>query len=235
MRLSRSLLPIALMVSALPLAASAQDTEESGAGLSWNLTATSEYFFRGISQSDDRPALQAGFDYAFDSGFYAGAWASTVDFGDSTDAELDAFIGWNRDLNTAINLDLQMIRYNYIGEPAGVDYAYNEWIGLLKISDTYLLTLGYTNDYLNADVDSLYFGVGGEWDLGSDYLLTAGVGYTTIDGPGENYFDYSIGVSRTFGLFNIGLSYIDTSSAASRMFGRDASEGKVMLSVTIEG
>ena len=50
---------------------------------SWNLGVTSDYVFRGITQTDFDPALQGGLDYAFgDSGWYVGAWASNVDFAD---------------------------------------------------------------------------------------------------------------------------------------------------------
>ena len=45
------------------------------------ITATSDYDFRGVSQTGKDPALQLSLDYAFDSGFYAGLWGSNVDFG----------------------------------------------------------------------------------------------------------------------------------------------------------
>jgi len=224
-----------LLLAALPLATSAQTSDEAPKSLNWNVTATSEYLFRGISQSDDKPALQAGFDYNFSTGLYAGAWTSTVDFGDSTDAELDTFVGWNRDLGESLNIDLQWIRYNYVGEPAAVDYAYNEWIGILKVSKVYGFTLGYTDDYINTGENGFYYAVAGDWDLGSDYALHAGVGYTVIGGPAKNYLDYSLGVSRKFGVFTVGLNYTDTSKGARTNFGKDAGEEKIGLSVSIEG
>ncbi len=223
-----------LLLSALPLMANAEPEEETKS-LSWNVAATSEYLFRGISQSDDQPALQAGFDYAFSNGVYAGAWSSTVDFGNSTDAEIDTFIGWNHDLGETLNLDLQLIRYGYLGEPAGVDYTYNEWIGILKVSKTYSFTLGYSDNYINTGENSFYYAAAGDWDLGSDYALHAGAGYTMLGGPAKNYLDYSLGIKRKCGLFTLGLMYTGTSNGARKNFGRDASEGKINVTVAIEG
>ena len=48
---------------------------------SGNVTLTSDYVFRGITQTDGAPMVQGGFDYANDA-FYAGVRASGVDFGD---------------------------------------------------------------------------------------------------------------------------------------------------------
>ena len=48
------------------------------AQLSANLTATSDYRFRGISQTQNGAAVQGGVDYAHESGFYIGNWNSTV-------------------------------------------------------------------------------------------------------------------------------------------------------------
>ena len=73
------------LLALMPLAAQAQ--EDDGSGFNWNAAATSEYMFRGISQTDDKPAIQLGAGYSFSNGIYVGGWASNVDFGESTDAE----------------------------------------------------------------------------------------------------------------------------------------------------
>jgi len=43
-----------------------------------NLSLTNDYRYRGISQSNFRPAIQGGFDYAHSSGFYIGNWNSSI-------------------------------------------------------------------------------------------------------------------------------------------------------------
>lgn len=46
--------------------------------LSFNVGVTSDYLFRGVSQTHGRPAIQGGIDYLHGSGFYVGAWASSI-------------------------------------------------------------------------------------------------------------------------------------------------------------
>ena len=43
-----------------------------------NVTLASEYIYRGIGQTNRKPAIQGGFDYAHSSGVYLGTWASNV-------------------------------------------------------------------------------------------------------------------------------------------------------------
>jgi uncharacterized protein (TIGR02001 family) len=236
----KQLISLALL-ALMPLAVQAQDEEEDSSGFNWNVAATSEYMFRGISQTDDHPAFQAGAGYSWQNGFYAGLWQSDVDFGstgdDDTQVEIDAFIGWNGDLG-ATNLDVQLVRYNYIGEPVGANYAYNELIGKLTFAENYTATLGYTNDYLNSDTDSFYAGFGGEWEVGGGVNLGASVGYTTFDNDlssDNGYLDYSVGANRDFGPVNVGLSYIGTDNKAENFFGKDNSEDKVVLTFSFEG
>ena len=228
----KQMISMALLVL-MPLAAQAQ--EDDGSGFNWNAAVTSEYMFRGISQTDDKPAIQVGAGYSFSNGIYVGGWASNVDFGESTDAEIDAFIGWNGDLNDSVNLDVQLVRYNYVGEPDGVDYAYNELIGKVSFAENYSATLGYTNDFLNTDTDSFYAGVGGSWAVGNDFNVTAGLGYTTVQGPEDGYMDYSVGVNRDFGAANVALGYIGTDSSGEDLFGEDNAEDKFVLTVAFGG
>ena len=63
------------------------------ANWSTTITAASDYTFNGVTQTDNDPAIQASLDYAFDSGVYAGAWASNVDFGGDTNLEWDFYVG----------------------------------------------------------------------------------------------------------------------------------------------
>ena len=116
-----------------------------------------------------------------------------------------------------------------------MDYAYNELIGKLTFAENYSATLGYTNDYLNTSTDSIYAALGGSWDVGAGVNLTAGVGYTTVEGPEDGYLDYSVGANRDFGPVNIGLSYVGTDGTAEDLFGDDNTEDKVVLTFSVGG
>jgi len=221
-------LGLALSLSSLPMMAMAQDdaadpapaaSEETESNFSWNLTVTSDYVFRGVSQTMREPALQAGFDYSFgDSGFYVGTWGSNIDFGaGGPDMELDTYIGWNHDLSDDWNFDLMLTRYNYVGESTAYgSLDYNELIGVVTWSEMIAVTLGYTDDYANSGADSTYLGVTGTWEVGNDFTLNAGAGYTTFEGGGD-YSDWNLGISRQFGPVNAALNYYDTDIAGPQV------------------
>ena len=250
-------LAIALFAFALPMGALAQDAtetedaavaqkeaiepeEEESSNLSWNLALTSDYVFRGITQTEFDPALQGGLDYSFgDTGLYVGAWASNVDFADSEgpDIELDYYIGWNHDLSETLNLDLSLVRYSYMGEQEAYgNIDYNEVIGALAYDEMLTFTVAYANDYSNSGYSSLYYNLAGSWDLGNDFAVNAGVGRTNFSDDVGSYTDWNLGVSRQFGPVNAALNYYDvTGGFIDDVFGDEKASDRVVLTLSIEG
>ncbi|MEO8365431.1 MAG: TorF family putative porin [Pseudoxanthomonas sp.] len=231
---------VALVLAAMPLASFAQDAqaaveEEAESPISWSVAATSDYTFRGVSQTDEKPALQASITYTAPIGFYVGAWASNVDFGDDTDAEIDTYIGYNTDLGDEfVNLDVLLNRYNYVGGSGSNDLAYNELITKLTVGGHVNFTVGYTNDVYNSGEKGWYYAVGGDvtlpWDLG----LSAGIGHSTFDGGvARDYTDYSVTLSKSWGAFTVGLGYVGTNNDGAVNFGKLADD-RAVLTVTYE-
>lgn len=113
-------------------AANAQDTDpdttraRSGPSIGFNAGMSSDYVFRGVSQTKGDPAVSIGVDAA-QGRFYAGASATNVDFvGDKdTDAEIDLYAGVRPEFR-GFNLDLGVVSYLYVGQPDGADYNYVE-------------------------------------------------------------------------------------------------------------
>lgn len=73
----------AAILAAYALPAVAQTAEPAPATapaspLSGNLGLVSQYVFRGLTQTNGKPAVQGGLDYAHPSGFYAGTWLSNI-------------------------------------------------------------------------------------------------------------------------------------------------------------
>nr|WP_233171634.1 TorF family putative porin [Dyella sp. ASV21] len=97
--------------------------------LAFNVGAQSDYVFRGISQTNERPSGFAGADLTYGSQWYLGAWTSNVDFspsGDSsTSQEYDLYGGW-RPTVAGINLDLGYIYYGYRDQPRTLRESYAE-------------------------------------------------------------------------------------------------------------
>jgi uncharacterized protein (TIGR02001 family) len=226
----------AALLLALPVAAQAQDEDESP--FSWNAAVTSDYVFRGASQTDENPALQLGFDFQLGGGFYVGAWASNVDFGTGgPDVEVDTYIGWNHDLSDEWNFDLMLNRYNYLGERSWYGSSdYLELLGSVTYNEMLTFTIGYSNDVWALDEDGWYYGVAGAFEIGNGFNLDVGVGHSTFDNNTgvEDYTDWTIGINRDFGPVNAGLHYHDTDSNGDYNFG-DLGDGRVVLTFSIGG
>ncbi|WP_411850044.1 TorF family putative porin [Stenotrophomonas sp. LGBM10] len=212
-----------------PFAASAQDEAESP--FSWNVTGVSDYVFRGVSQTDEDPTLQAGFTYTSPVGLYAGVWGSGVDFGDGgPDAEVDYFIGYGVDITDSLNVDVMLNHYSY---PGSSELAYTELITKTSFAEHYNVTVGYTNDVWNTDTDGWYFAAGTEWALPKDFNLTANVGRSTFkDSVAKDYTDWNIGVNRSFGLFTLGLGYYGTDGNGRDNSGKLA-DNRVVFTVAV--
>lgn len=239
-------LALAAALIALPMLASAQDemgeeaapAEEESSIYSWNAALTSDYVFRGVSQTDEEPALQLGADLNFDSGFYVGVWGSNVDFGDGgPDLEIDTYVGWNTDLSDRWNFDVQLVRYNYIGEENDFGSSdYNELITSLAWDETLTFSYGYTNDVYALGAKGHYFGAAGSWDMGNGVGLDVSLGKSIFGNSTglEDYMDWSVGINRDFGPVNAAIGYYDTDSDGDFNFG-DAADDRIVLTFSIGG
>lgn len=91
--------------------------------VSYNVGLYSQYVFRGLTQTAEKPAIQGGVDYSHASGFYAGAWASNVSWlGDggyynSSSLELDLYGGFRNTVgDTGLGYDVGLLQYVYPGD-----------------------------------------------------------------------------------------------------------------------
>jgi uncharacterized protein (TIGR02001 family) len=182
--------------------------------LSATVTATSDYDFRGVTQSSGDPALQASIDWAADSGLYIGAWASNVDFGpgDSADAEVDVYAGFAGGAEDGLGYDIGAVYYMY---PGTSDYNYPEvWVGLSHgIFDA---KIWYSWDGFATGESAFYYEGNASVPLPNDFGLSVHVGYSDGDmwdklEGFESYFDWSVGVSKSFGHFDLELKWVDGS------------------------
>lgn len=106
------------------VAASAFAAPAAYAQFSANIGAVTDYRFRGISQTNKKPALQGGLDYAFSNGLYVGTWASTVTkdlYPAGAGLEVDLYGGWKKELAKDFTLDLGVLYYWY---PSAAYYTY---------------------------------------------------------------------------------------------------------------
>ncbi|MEY4556577.1 MAG: hypothetical protein RL093_1696 [Pseudomonadota bacterium] len=188
-------------------AASAQDAPE----IAWNLGVTSDYVFRGYSQTTEDPAIFGGVDVTAGS-FYAGAWASNVDFGDDTDAEVDLYGGYRTEVS-GFAIDVGVVGYLYVSAPAGADYDYAE----LKAAASRAIgpvTLGaavyWSPDFFGADEEATYVEANAAFSPADKWTVSGAVGHQALD-VNADYATWNAGVAYAFSdNVAIDLRYHDT-------------------------
>ena len=199
-------------LTGLSSAVFADETPASPFGLSVTGTAalTSDYRFRGVTQTFNDPAVQAGFVLSHASGAYAGVWGSNVDFGGTAHIELDPYIGYATTLDSFANKPVLDVGLWYYAYPSESDLNWLELYGKLTFKDvlvqgaSLLTAVNYTNDYVGKDEDS--------WNVNATYSVpfgttgfggVAALGYTQADeydfgGGDDHYVDWKAGVTYSF-------------------------------------
>lgn len=220
----------------------------AAAEVSGNVALATDYMFRGVSQTDNQMALQGGFDYAHDGGFYIGTWASNIDSnffsGTSTDPQLevDLYAGFAGEMG-AIGYDVGVIQYFYPGyDDANTTEFYIG--GSYSINDAFSVNAKFVYadelSFVGVDEDGTYFSLGADYSVNDNLSLSAAVGWSSGDafdtlgaGTGsDSYMDYSVGVSTAFAGVDVGLSYVDTDGDAEDLFGNSVTDGRVVLSIS---
>ncbi len=200
-------------------------------GVSGSVAATTDYVFRGLSQTDEGAALQGELRFDHASGFYAGLWASNVDFGSAGGAgiEYDTFVGYAVPLNESLGFDFQLVRYNYSGVEGGNDLEYLEFLTSVSFNDRVSATLGYSSDVLASGDRGLYLGLSGSYPLADKLSLTGGIGRYSLPADAD-YFDWNLGIEWDASPFTLALQAIGTDRDARRTFGSIA-DNRVVASV----
>jgi uncharacterized protein (TIGR02001 family) len=183
----------------------AQAAPESS--LSFNVGVVTDYRYRGISQSRLKPAVQAGVDYADKSGFYVGAWGSTIKWikdSGATDGslELDLYGGYKGSAGP-VNYDVGVLRYEYLGNKGLAVNANTTEVYLAGTVAMFTLKYSHalTNTFANADSkNSTYIDLTANFDLGNGFTLTPHIGRQVIkNGALYNYTDYALTLAKDLG------------------------------------
>lgn len=182
------------------------------------VTAVSDYDFRGVSLSATDPALQASLDFASESGFYAGAWVSNIDYGSTIDGdiELDLYAGWAGEFKEGVGWDAGLVWYTYPDSSSSLTKsrieAYPEAYFSIS-SGPFKVKQWYTNNYGGTDQDALYTDVALTFEMDSGFSVNLHTGYNYGEYFKRNvkaYYDFSAGVGYTVSHFNLGLKYTTT-------------------------
>jgi len=110
------------LYSVLALSTGLLLTTNAFAAVSGNIGGSSNYLWRGVTQSNDAVAIQGGLDYTHESGFYAGTWASNVDFGNDTSYEVDLYTGYAGNISENLSYDIGYLYYAYPDAEGSLDF-----------------------------------------------------------------------------------------------------------------
>jgi len=218
----------ALALVALAAPAHAADSATADAPeytLTANVTLASQYRYRGLMQTNNKPAIQGGFDFTHASGLYLGNWNSSVSWLNdgnsdvSAPVEMDFYGGYKGNLAPDVPFDLGVLQYYYPGDyPSGYTspdttelYA---GVGYGPVMFKYSVAM--TNLFGFADSKySQYFDLSGNFDTGFWGLtVNAHVGRQTVRNLTDGaYTDWKLGLTKDFGQgLAISVAYIDTNA-----------------------
>jgi uncharacterized protein (TIGR02001 family) len=155
--------------------------------ISGNVVLTSDYVFRGISQTDASFAPQAGIRIDVLPGFYASAWASRVDLASApqASAEIDYAIGWRKEVGSDWSADLNATWFTYTD---AADLNYLEWIATATWRDRHWITLGASQDVFATGRTGIYAQSGVRIPLADALRFELAGGYYWLEQPyGRSY------------------------------------------------
>jgi len=219
MKLSTAVLAASLLALAAPAFA---DEPAPADPLSFNVSVTTDYRYRGISQTRMYPTVQGGADYADPSGFYVGTWLSGIqwirDAGGKARVEWDFYGGYKTEISQGVTLDVGVLQYEYINNKLNPSTNTTEIYGAVTVGP---VTAKYSHSLTNlfgfADSKgSGYLEIAAALDLGDGYTLTPHVGHQSVHHFSDaSYTDYSVTLNKDAVGFTWGAALVGTDAKKS--------------------
>ncbi len=189
------------------------------------VTFTNDYIWRGVSQTSNGPAIQGSFDVSHELGFYAGAWASNVEFDDASanSMELDLYGGFSRETDFG-----GLLPFSFAYDIGWLSYVYPQDSDNLNFNEVYFgLSFAPVNDfnfstywYQDVGVENKF--AHGYLDISADYTLPDWAWGITMLGHagryykgsyGDSYWDWKLGIAKQVAGFGVELAYTETDGA----------------------
>lgn len=187
----------------------------------FNAALSSDYRFRGVSQSRLQPALSVGADYVNNpTGFYLGTWASTIkwtkDAGGGGDVEIDIYGGKKGEIVKDVSYDVGVLQYLYPSNGLSPKAETTEIYGQVGYGPAYAkYSYGVTNIFGFADSKrSGYLDLGANIDVAEGTQVNLHLGYQSVRNNSDfAYTDYKVGVTKDFGWASVSGAIIGTNNS----------------------
>jgi uncharacterized protein (TIGR02001 family) len=199
----------------------------SAGDVNGSIAVTTDYIYRGLSQTAGKAAAQAGAQFHSSDGWNAGVWASSVDFqnGAGLAYELDLHAGYSWSLSPDWSMNVGYVHYAYLDDnDAGYDYdelnasvSYQQWVTASVAWSPN--TSKHTYWGFISEKHAAAYELSMLQPLDPRWSLCAGVGYYDLsDLVDTGYWYWSAGLSFTFQGMQVDLLHIDTDATAARLF-----------------
>lgn len=188
-----------------PIVVAPVTEEKSDLSISANLAITSNYVWRGMTQTANSPAVQGGVDLDY-KGFYLGTWGSNVEYGDTNNnLEADFYGGYKNEI-AGIGFDIGYIYYSFPNESDAFNFD-ELYIGLSKDFGMFGIN-GKYSFAMDSNIDTPNY-----WELGADVELPMDIGFAASYGDYEDLgTNYIASLSKSWGKFDFSVAYTNFSA-----------------------
>ncbi|MDU0352797.1 TorF family putative porin [Paraglaciecola aquimarina] len=200
-----------LTTLAAAVLAASSFSQVASAEVSANIGVTSNYLWRGMTQSSDSASVSGGLDYAADSGFYAGTWVGSL--GEGSGAETDFYLGYGGQSGD-FSYDVGYVYYAYtdLTDSNFGELYFNGSLGAFGFGVAYTANSEY-DDGSTFDAGDLYYSVSYGFDLPNEYSLGLTAGYYDFDTDTQGDVDFAhIQADISKGDFTFSVSKAQTDS-----------------------
>ena len=214
---------LALVASGLVFAGVAQAGDLTGSA-----TLTTDYVWRGSSQTLEKPAAQAGIKFSTAQGFYASAWGSNVEFAPALEAnsEFDLVVGWSGKASDDWAVDVSAMRYVYPGTTVNVNW--NELNASATWRDRAWVGIGYSNNAMASGSHGSYVNGGVRIPAGEKLRFEVGAGhYAMADALPDYSHAWASGIWAFKAPFELRLTAHATDGGAKTRFGSEFAGNRV--------
>ncbi|MES3022503.1 MAG: TorF family putative porin [Pseudomonadota bacterium] len=238
---------VTLAMATLAAPAAFAQTEPAAATpdnvISYNAAITSDYRYRGLSQTRLKPALQGGVDFVNNpTGFYVGAWASTIkwtnDFGGGGNVEIDVYAGKRGEITKGVTYDVGALAYWYPENDLNPNANTFEVYGQVGFGPAYVKYSHSTTNLFGTSNSkgSGYLDIGANIELMTGLTLNLHAGRQNVNhNDVYTYNDYKIGVTKDVGsgaMVSLAAVKTNTEAYLSPVNGKNLGKSGVVLSIS---
>ncbi|MDB6089169.1 MAG: hypothetical protein JWN85_1953 [Gammaproteobacteria bacterium] len=204
-----------------------------GASAGGAISVTSDYIYRGFTETGGRPAVQLDLHASTNAGTFLGAWGSTRDhdYAPRADYDVDLYMGQRFHLSNAWNVTVTAVDHLYAAGTQRHSNDYQEFAAAISYLDRWTFSIAtipnrvrYVDYHRTGRYPAYVADTSGQWLIGNGFFLTGGVGYYYFTGSdayeqaGMGYAYGNVGLAYEWHSWRLDVGYFSTQSKARHLF-----------------